>query len=191
MAALLEYPTDGTLALLKAFRAQVRHSLPRAAEWLGGLEAYLVANPVESVQELYTSTFDLTPVCTLDIGYHLFGEDYQRGRFLALLRESQEKTGMKEERELPDHLPVLLRWLARVRESEVYSEMLEECVLPALSKIDGCLVDSANPYRGLLQAVAVILKQDLKSGVSTEKSEGGVGCHSGASPLEGLNLAEG
>src|SRR5450759_3107097 len=44
---------------------------------------------LSELQELYTRTFDLSPVCALDIGYHLFGENYKRGVFLANLRETE------------------------------------------------------------------------------------------------------
>ena len=36
----------------------------------------------EQIQELYTRTFDINPVCTLEIGWHIFGEDYARGALL-------------------------------------------------------------------------------------------------------------
>ena len=41
---------------------------------------------LSDLQELYTRTFDLNPVCALEVGYHLFGENYKRGEFLANLR---------------------------------------------------------------------------------------------------------
>ncbi len=40
-----------------------------------------------SCEELYTRTFDLNPVCALEIGWHLFGEDYERGAFLVRMRD--------------------------------------------------------------------------------------------------------
>ena len=49
--------------------------------------------PLASLQETYTQTFDLNPVATLEIGYHLFGENYKRGLFLAQLRETVELAG--------------------------------------------------------------------------------------------------
>src|SRR5512141_850482 len=63
------------------------------------------------LQELYTRTFDLNPVCGLDIGYHLFGENYKRGVFLANLRETEEPFELGQGHQLPDYLPVLLRLL--------------------------------------------------------------------------------
>lgn len=159
LAAALEYPTEQTAALLETCEAQFRASCPRAAELLTPLRQYLTDNPLETVQERYTRTFDLTPVCALDVGYHLFGEDWQRGPFLARLRESQQEAGVNAGLELPDHLPIVLKWLARVEGTDVHDDMVRECVLPALAKMDACLADSDNPYRHLLRAIAAVLKQ--------------------------------
>jgi nitrate reductase delta subunit len=134
---------------------------PDAAEALAGWSCHFREKPVWSVQELYTHTFDLNPVCSLDVGYYLFGEDYQRGLFMAHLRESQEEVGLDHERELPDHLPVLLRWLARVWGTELHTDMVSLCVLPAMRKMNEALDGGTNPYRGVLQALTEVLKADL------------------------------
>jgi nitrate reductase delta subunit len=161
LATLLDYPDESTRACLVACLDELRAEAPDAVEALGEWERYVVGVPVWDVQELYTQTFDLNPVCSLDVGYYLFGEDYQRGLLLALLRESQEEAGMTDEQELPDHLPVVLRWLARVQGSELHTDMVSECVLPAMRKMDECLAGGTNPYRGLLQAIERVLAADL------------------------------
>ncbi|MBI3909897.1 MAG: hypothetical protein HY320_03075 [Armatimonadetes bacterium] len=161
LAALLDYPSEHTASHLEACLSALRDCSPEAAEMLAGWHVFLGGNPVCSVQELYTHTFDINPSCPLDVGYYLFGEDYQRGVFLACLRESQEEVGLTGERELPDHLPVVLRWLARVYGTELHTDMVCECVLPALRKMDESLANGTNPYRGVLQAVALVLARDL------------------------------
>lgn len=161
LAILLDYPNERMAARLERCLSELGDCCPEAAERLAGLRGFLRDQPVGAAEELYTHTFDINPVCTLDVGYHLFGEDYRRGLFLAHLRESQEEVGLTGERELPDHLPVVLRWLARVYGTELYTDMVSECVLPALRKMDGVLAEGTNPYRGVLQAVAVVLEQDL------------------------------
>jgi nitrate reductase delta subunit len=161
LAILLEYPDEQTAAHLETALITLRARFPGTAEALAGWRSYLSENPLWAVQEHYTQTFDLNPVCSLDVGYYLFGEDYQRGMFLASLRESQEEVGLEGETELPDHLPVLLRWLARVWGTELHTDMVSECVLPAMRKMDECLARGPNPYRGVLQAIAQVLEQDL------------------------------
>jgi len=36
-------------------------------------------------------TFDINPACALEVGWHLFGEDYMRGQFLVRMREELSK----------------------------------------------------------------------------------------------------
>lgn len=161
LAELVEYPTEKTAVLLAGWLDELRASRPPVAELLQPLGDYLWSHQLESAQELYTRIFDLNPVCTLGIGYHLFGDSYERGRFMAELRKCEAEAGLVEERELPDHLSVVLKWLARVNGTDLYSDMVEECVLPALAKMDDSLAGEQNPYRSLLRAVTVTLGEDL------------------------------
>jgi nitrate reductase molybdenum cofactor assembly chaperone len=205
LATLLDYPDEQTAAHLEAALAGLRESFPEVAEALADWGGYLSETPVGSIQEHYTQTFDLNPACSLDVGYYLFGEDYQRGMFLANLRESQEAVGLEGETELPDHLPVLLRWLARVWGTELHTDLVSECVLPAMRKMDECLANGTNPYRGVLQAIARVLERDLSErGISISDSGlrladraaafrnpapelGGIPIFSGSSPSDQLS----
>ena len=63
------------------------------------------------LEELYTRTFDINPVCSLEVGWHLFGEDYNRGAFLVRMRGLLREHGIEEGAELPDHLESVLRVL--------------------------------------------------------------------------------
>lgn len=161
LAALLGYPDEETETHLCTCLSVLRNQLPEAAELLAAWQAYMSDHPLEHVQELYTQTFDLNPVCTLDVGHYLFGEDYQRGVFLAHLRGSLEEAGLEESGELPDHLPVVLRWLARVPGTEMHKDMVTECVLPALCKMHECLADGSNPYKSVLRTVTLVLERSL------------------------------
>ncbi|MCC6731151.1 MAG: nitrate reductase molybdenum cofactor assembly chaperone [Chthonomonadales bacterium] len=171
LAALLDYPDESTGAKLRACLAESVGQTAEVARLLEEWAGYFEATPLWAVQELYTRTFDLNPSCSLDVGYYLFGEDFQRGVFLAHLRESQEAAGMAPEIELPDHLPVILRWLARIYGTEICTDMVRECVLPTIRRMDNALAPArdahgnveggANPYREVLQAVALVLQSDL------------------------------
>jgi nitrate reductase delta subunit len=116
---------------------------------------------LSELQELYTRTFDLNPVCTLDIGYHLFGENYKRGVFLASLRETEAPFDLGQEHQLPDYLPVLLRLLTKLDDQELRASLMVECLLPALSKMHKALGDGENPYRHLVQTVQAVLQSEV------------------------------
>ncbi len=63
------------------------------------------------LQELYTRSFDVQSITTLDVGYVLFGDDYKRGELLVNLRREHTKANNDCHTELADHLPVILRLL--------------------------------------------------------------------------------
>lgn len=115
---------------------------------------------LSELQELYTRTFDLSPVCALDIGYHLFGENYKRGVFLANLRETEAPFDLGQEHQLPDYLPVLLRLLTKLDDEELRSALIVDCMIPALEKMLKTLGEGENPYRHLIAAVNTKLKSE-------------------------------
>lgn len=115
---------------------------------------------LNELQELYTRTFDLSPVCALDIGYHLFGENYKRGVFLANLRETEAPFDLGQEHQLPDYLPVLLRLLTKLDDEDLRSALIVDCMIPALEKMLKTLSEGENPYRHLIAAVNTKLKSE-------------------------------
>lgn len=137
LASLLRYP-DGPLTRLP-------DDAPEVAEFFDEIERVAP----EGMEELYTRTFDLNPVATLEVGWHLWGEQYERGRFLANLRELQASLGVPMSNELPDHLTVLLETLALMEQPE----SLARQIAPALEKIAKPLEEQGNPYRHVIRAV--------------------------------------
>ncbi len=115
---------------------------------------------LSDLQELYTRTFDLSPVCALDIGYHLFGENYKRGVFLANLRETEAPFDLGQEHQLPDYLPVLLRLLTKLNDEELRDALIVDCIIPALEKMLKTLSEGENPYRHLIAAANRKLKSE-------------------------------
>jgi nitrate reductase delta subunit len=159
LADLLEYPCDEWAAQLERCRrlsaADVGLSFAfaefhRQVEGLG----------IDELQELYTRSFDLNPVCALEVGYHLFGENYKRGLFLARLNETEAPYALKQEHQLPDYLPVLLRLLARLDDEELRAALTKECLLPAVARMLEALSKQLNPYASLIGMVEVVLNRE-------------------------------
>jgi nitrate reductase delta subunit len=109
------------------------------------------------MQELYVQTFEFNPACTLEIGWHLFGENYERGEFLVRMREQLRRYGIAETSELPDHLTHLLVLIGRVEHEEA-AELAGQFLLPALAKIQDGLKD--NSYGSVIAAVQAKLEAD-------------------------------
>jgi nitrate reductase delta subunit len=160
-AYLLDYPSPATLQQAEQCLEQLRVIHPEAARSLetfcGGLEKH----SLEQIEELYTITFDMQPVCYPYIGYQLFGESYKRGALMAQLNEAYHASGYSAGQELPDHLSVSLHFLGlgtTSQEDDFGRTLLAEGLVPALEKMIRTFdKQSENPYLGLLSALHLFL----------------------------------
>jgi nitrate reductase delta subunit len=144
LANLLEYPRE-------------RPELSGAGPLLAGFAQDIQALSLEQIQELYVHTFELSPVCSLEIGWHLFGEAYERGEFLVKMRQELRRYGVPESSELPDHLTYVLRLVSRM-EPEEATKFISAFLLPALEKMRAGLEGKNNPYEKVLAAIDSVLK---------------------------------
>ena len=114
-------------------------------------------------QEYYLRTFDVRPVCYLDIGYVLFGEDYKRAQLLVNLQSEHKKAGVDCGSELGDHLPNVLCLLSKTTDPDFAEELSFILTMPAvrfmLTKFDKLGV---NFYKALLGVLYESLKRDFK-----------------------------
>lgn len=157
LVTLLSYPTDEVHpALLSAYQV-VEKAAPAAAALSREAVAGVAALEPWQAEELYCQTFDFSKSLTLEIGWHLFGEDYHRGAFLVQLRELQYQYRIPNYGvELPDHLANLLLILDAV--SDEKREELAAQIAPALEKILTNFGETDNPYAAVLRTVAWFLQ---------------------------------
>lgn len=140
IAAVLEYP--GADLAQRAFEcaAHLDHlaeTVPASVEGARLLRAFAehpaIGMGASHMEELYLQTFEMNPVRTLDLGWQLFGEDYNRGLFLVKVRQELRRAGIPETTELPDHATQVLKLVGRM-EAEQAQDFGTSCVLPALAK---------------------------------------------------------
>ena len=108
-----------------------------------------------ATQERYVATFDMNPACSLDVGWHLYGDAPERGAFLATLREDLTRARVEERGDLPDHLPTLLRLIPR--EDDRSASQLAGLIAPAVARLRDVLMAEGNPFAEVLDAVARML----------------------------------
>jgi len=157
-AGILDYPGERLAALVEDGERELAAAHPEAASLLSGFRAFLRTVPLSRMEEIYTATFDLQPACCPYLGVHLFGEGHKRRVFLARLNEIFEASGFRAAGELPDHLAVVLRFLAQAGEEDA-RPLREDGVIPALEKMAAGFREGAgNPYGKVVGALRIILR---------------------------------
>lgn len=136
-ADMLEYPQSDLLKVVQECESEVATINPEAVAMLVEFREFVERTPLNRLQEIYSSTFDLNATSCLYAGYHLFGESYERSVFLLGLKERYNSYGFALKNELPDHLSVLLRFIAMCDKTDVRDEIINEALLPVLSLMIG------------------------------------------------------
>ncbi|MEW6071655.1 MAG: nitrate reductase molybdenum cofactor assembly chaperone [Planctomycetota bacterium] len=156
LAGLLAYPGAGWEEALRAGQTLLDEESAPAARDLADFRSRTADLSPGAREELFTRTFDLDPSCCLEVGWHAFGEHYERGAFLVWVREGLQRHGLAESSELPDHLTHLLRLVGRM-EPRAAEDLVADRVLPALEKVRRTLEERDNPYACLLRAIQTVL----------------------------------
>ena len=172
LADILEYPTDDWNLRFEKCKELSLSTDQSASDYFSSFCLDIHEMSLLEMQEMYTRTFDLSPVCALEVGYHLFGEDYKRGQFLANLRETENPYDLGQEHQLPDYLPVLLRLLGQLEDDELRASLIGYCLIPGLKKMNEAFDKKKNPYGNAIKFLAETLKQIARQSMGeTEKVE--------------------
>lgn len=164
LAALLEYPDAQYPHRVQELRAFLDHDYFKAAAELAQFQNHLPGHDLLLMQELFTRSFDVQAVTTLDVGYVLFGDDYKRGEMLANLNREHNAAGIDCGTELADYLPNLLRLLAVLEDEDLIGDLVTGVLAPALlemiSEFDPARVEKRNAsyikhYKTLIDTPAV------------------------------------
>lgn len=137
LAELFEYPNADYPQRVQALKEFLDGHYPKAATALGRFMTHLPVQNLLTMQELFTRSFDVQAVTTLDIGYVLFGDDYKRGEMLANLSREHIDAGIDCGTELGDYLPNLLRLLAALKDEDLINDLANAILAPALREMTG------------------------------------------------------
>ncbi len=156
-AAALDYPGPDLGERLAACHAAVAGEHGEAAGLVAAFLAFARATPPGRLEELYAAAFDLREDCAPYLGAHLFRGDPRRGAFMARLAESYRVHGFSAGGELPDHLGVVLRYLAGNRRDEEAAELLALALVPTATAIAAGLGRQGHPWEPLLRALLLVV----------------------------------
>ncbi len=135
IAQLFYYSDNQFPEKVKSAQSLLDKEYPVAATYLIRFTEFVNNVKISKIQEIYTRTFDVQAITTLDIGYVLFGDDYKRGELLANLSREHKNAGIDCGTELGDFLPNLLKLLTKIKDTELRNGLSTKIMIPALSKI--------------------------------------------------------
>ncbi len=160
LSEILQYPQDDLVEKAREVKALLSEIDGEAAQEMDQFLSYAQSGSPGVMEELYTSTFDLNPVCSPYIGYHLFGESFKRGAFLVNVNEALRQHGIDVANELPDHLALVLRLYAEVKKGDLADDLRDECLMPVIDKMEQAFGKSENVYRKILRATRSMLEME-------------------------------
>ena len=154
----LAYPDDDLLGradLLSAALGEQSHR--RAAAGFEDLFAYWRSTDLPTVQQHYVVTFDLSRRQTLYLSYYRDGDTRRRGETLAMIKQRYRRSDFLVDThgELPDYLPLILEYAARVDPVDG-RDLLQE-LRRSLELLRLGLVERGTPYAGVVTAVCATL----------------------------------
>lgn len=142
LAALLSYPEVDD-------RAEVAAAAP--PELRGWAECWAEAD-LQRVRRDYVATFDFSGARALELTYHRYGDERERGRALLELKRRYREAGFElEPGVLPDHLPLVLELCAEAPEAG--HAILEEYA-PELDSLRRALHEAESRWAELLDVLA-------------------------------------
>lgn len=168
-AALLDYPVSNPAAAAEACAAGAAGHSQEAAALLSDFAAFAASASLGRLEEIYTAVFELDATRHPYVGFHLFGESYKRSAFLLALKEHYRRYDIQCGTELPDHLALMLRFLAATEHPAEAEELIRAALHPALRRMLKTTDDEppdpdlprlparGDQYRWVLQALQGVL----------------------------------
>ena len=158
-SALLSYPDTEVQATAAACQQLLQQNRPEVAPQLQSFITALAVTDQARIEEIFTATFDLQPLCHPFVGYQLCGESQQRTMILMKLQEIYRQHDYSSGTELPDHLSEVLRFIASTNDQVCRDELINDGLLPALEKIIAAIENDDHPYKGLLKTLQSFLTE--------------------------------
>ncbi|MFT7679126.1 MAG: nitrate reductase assembly molybdenum cofactor insertion protein NarJ [Planctomycetota bacterium] len=158
-ASVFTYPAGVGLSTVRGCLEDIANEGPALRESVSGLLEYIQEHPQTDLEEVYTRTFDSNVERALEVGWHIHGENYARGVFMARMRGLLRDHGIEESTELPDHLSHVLLVVAKAK-PKLASALAGGVVAQALDKIVAGFSDDENPYCAVLAGLKQFLNED-------------------------------
>lgn len=163
LGTLLEYPQQDFFKNLS--KIEIDDEKNEVKDVLNTFKDKVSRKSIDELQELYTAAFDFAASsdASLYSGVHIFGEEnYNRGNFMAQLKEAQVSHSIDNKQELPDFIPNVLRLAERLTSIKEKTELLKKCVVEPMNTVAKAFEDSSNPYKFAIVLVKKITENSLE-----------------------------
>ncbi len=162
VAPLLQYPREDFIVSLNAAIAELKLLYPQASRPLIEFKCKVIDLSPEELEEIYTRTFDLAPLCIPYLSSYIYGdENYERGTLMSRLSERYQECNFDMQGELPDHIALILSFAPHCEESEL-DELIEFCLAKALATMTDSLKENENLYYLVLKTAQEIIEAGRK-----------------------------
>lgn len=161
LAGFFDYPDHRTDDLLYHAKDILRTQYPLVSDAFMQFQKTITEMDMHAREEYFINTFEVEALISMDLGYILFGEDYKRGNFLAMMQQEQMEAGNNLGSELADHLPNVMRLLPLMPDQEVAAELAFSIMLPAIREILKKFENSDNVYRYAFETVLKVIETDF------------------------------
>jgi nitrate reductase delta subunit len=169
LARMVDYPADkaGFQADCDVVSVFLKKK-GRDHNFLSPFAKFVTASPLATLQEEYVATFDFNPATAPYLGHHLFGDNQKKGGYMIMLKQEFERRGYKPSGvELPDHLSVVLGFLAYLARQEgdvegvgARQQFIVDCVLPGIERLNTAFSHQDTPWKSLIEAAQLLCAED-------------------------------
>lgn len=189
LAALLDYPTDNTMADLPEMHVLLSVDGRLSAERMEDLDAFisnLSNGDLLDMQAAWVEQFDRTRSLSLNLFEHVHGDSRDRGQAMVDLQAMYQRRGLTiGVGELPDYLPIFLEFLSVEPEAEARSLLGEAShVVAALADR---LASRGSAYAAVMAAVVELAgapQGGTRTPVSTPDTDEDVDAAWGEDPVD-------
>ena len=157
LGRLFDYPDERTPERYDDALDACRAASAPAARALKDFWRDVSVLSTDHAQELYTRSFDLSPVCVPYLSVHLFGaESFKRAELMTGLNEAYGRIGFDRGTELPDHIALVLACAPQF-EPEEWTDLASLILTPALEKMFAALDGAGSPWRHAVRTAQALL----------------------------------
>ncbi len=135
LAQLFQYPKTDYKEKVMETEIVLAEFYPKTLSTFKQFSDFVFSSSHDEITEIFTRTFDVQAITTLDVGYVLFGDDYKRGELLVNLNREHREAANECTDELADNLANLLSLLPNMQNHDIRDELVEIIIMPGLVKI--------------------------------------------------------